>query len=65
MDISQKFNAAVARVTTLADGGLRVTLDLPESQILAAAWLMECKRQEVPLEITARVDDQDAIVKQA
>ena len=38
------FTAAVARVATLADGGLRLTLDLPESDIAVAAQMMECKR---------------------
>lgn len=45
------FDAIVARVQTLADGGLRITLDLPETAIAQAAALMECKRQEVPLVI--------------
>jgi hypothetical protein len=39
-----RFLATVARVSTLADGGLRVTLDLPESAVLQAAELMEAKR---------------------
>jgi hypothetical protein len=39
--------AAVAKVQTLVDGGLRVTLDLSESEIVAAAWLMTCKRDGV------------------
>ena len=43
------FDAIVARVQTLVDGGLRVTLDLPESAIPQAAALMECKRQEIAL----------------
>jgi hypothetical protein len=37
------FTAQVARVQTLADGGLRVTLDLPEQEIEAAAMLMAFK----------------------
>ena len=45
------FDAIVARVQTLADGGIRITLDLPETAIAQAAALMECKRQEVPLVI--------------
>ena len=39
-----KFIATVWKVTTLADGGLRVTLDLGEGAILEAAKLMEVKR---------------------
>jgi hypothetical protein len=48
-----RFTATVARVTTLADGGLRVTLDLPENAILAVAELMEAKRLGVVLGVTA------------
>lgn len=42
------FVASVYRITTLADGGIRVYLDLLETDILAAAHLMECKRQGIP-----------------
>jgi hypothetical protein len=41
--------ASVARIVTLADGGIRATLDLPEDAIQVAAWLMECKRRGVAL----------------
>jgi hypothetical protein len=43
-------------VQTLADGGLRITLDLPESAIPQAAMLMECKREEIPLIFEAKVN---------
>lgn len=46
------FPAQVVKVQTLADGGLRVTFDLPETAILAAAHLMECKRVGVAGEVT-------------
>ncbi len=46
------FPAQVARVQTLADGGLRVTFDLPEGAVLAAAQLMEFKRWDVTGEVT-------------
>lgn len=49
-----QFPAQVSQVRTLADGGLRVVLDLPEDQVKAAAILMECKREGIPLIITAR-----------
>lgn len=39
------FDAVVYKVQTLADYGLRVTLDLPETALVAAAQLMACKRQ--------------------
>lgn len=44
-----QFPATVYKVQTLVDGGLRVTLDLPESAIPQAALLMDCKRLETPL----------------
>lgn len=54
-----RFTATVARVTTLADGGLRVTLDLPENAILAVAELMEAKRLGVVLGVTAEAQEDD------
>ena len=48
------FNAQVARVQTLADGGLRITLDAGENDILAAAQLMEAKRFGVAGTVTFR-----------
>ena len=46
------FPAQIVKVQTLADGGLRITLDLPETAILAAAHLMECKRQGIPGDVS-------------
>ncbi len=46
-----RFVAIVQKVQTLADGGLRVTLDLPESAIMQAAELMVCKREAVVLRV--------------
>lgn len=43
------FSATVAKVQTLADMGLRVTLDLPEDAVMQVAQLMECKRAGVVL----------------
>jgi hypothetical protein len=52
------FDAVVAKVSTLSDGGIRVTFDLPETAIEAAAELMRCKREEVPLRVAcARMND--------
>lgn len=53
------FMAQVARVQTLADGGLRVTLDLPESAIEQAACLMAFKRWGVVGEVTYRPQDKN------
>lgn len=50
------FQATVYKVQTLIDGGLRITLDLPETAISQAAMLMECKREGIPLIIEARAD---------
>jgi len=53
------FPAVVQKVQTLADGGLRFTFDAPETEVIAAAELMECKRVGVVLivEATPRVQD--------
>jgi len=52
-----EFSATVYKVQTLVDGGLRVTLDLPEQAIAQAALLMDCKRREVSLLVTVEADD--------
>ena len=38
-----EFQASIAKVQTLADGGIRLTLDLPETAVLQAAQLMEVR----------------------
>lgn len=48
------FEAVVSQVRTLADGGLRVTLDLPEDTVYQAAWLMEVKRAEGTVKVECR-----------
>ena len=48
------FAASVSKVTTLADGGIRIALDLPEDAIVEAAWLMQCKRNGVALKVTCQ-----------
>lgn len=48
-----EFTAAVQKVQTLVDGGLRVTLDLPEGEIESAALLMACKLDGLYLNLTA------------
>jgi len=50
------FQATVAKVQTMVDGGLRVVFDLPETAIAQVGQLMECKRQMIPLRITAKRD---------
>jgi len=48
------FIAEVVKVATLADGGIRLTLDLSEQDIPQAAMLMECKRQGIALSVEMR-----------
>lgn len=43
---------SVAQVKTLADGGIRIGLDLPEDAVPQAAKLMECKRLGVAIKAT-------------
>ena len=54
------FYAQIAKVQTLADGGLRFTLDTGEQAIMAAAELMACKRMGVVVDVvvTARQTDE-------
>lgn len=47
-----QFTATVVRVKTLVDGGIRVELDLPETAIMTAAQLMECKRAGASLRVS-------------
>lgn len=53
------FSAAVYKVQTLVDHGVRVTLDLPETAIMQAAMLMECKRMAVVLSVEAKPFEQN------
>ena len=51
------FDCIVARVSTLADGGLRVAFDLPENAIAAAALLMAAKAEGEVLLL--RIEEQE------
>ncbi len=51
-----RFVAAVQKVQTLVDGGIRVTLDLPETAIEQAADLMILKREGVPVFVLCQPD---------
>lgn len=46
------FKCAVAKVQTLADGALRVWIDLPEDETFAAAQLIACQTHGVYLDAT-------------
>ncbi len=50
------FSATVEKVQTLVDGGIRITLDLPEDAIAQAAQLMACKREGIPLRVEVKAD---------
>jgi hypothetical protein len=56
-DETLTFDATVAKVQTLVDNGIRLTLDLPEQAIEAAAVLMALKRQGSALKVTVEIDD--------
>jgi len=47
----------VYKVQTLADMGIRITLDLPETAIPQAAMLMEAKRAGIPLKAVVLEQD--------
>lgn len=51
-----EFPASVASVKTLVDGGIRVTLDLPEDAIAQAAQLMACKKDGIYLHVEVKAD---------
>lgn len=51
------FQAAVYKLQTLIDGGIRLTLDLPEDAIPQMAMLAECNRDGIPLLFEAKADD--------
>ena len=53
------FPAQVARVQTLADGGLRFTFDAPEDAVMQAAQLMECKRFGVGLVVNVEAQESE------
>lgn len=52
------FDATVCKVQTLADQGIRVTLDLPETAIVAAAQLMTLKRVGAVLHVSIEPEKQ-------
>lgn len=51
-----EFLAEVVKVQTLADHGLRVTLDLSEDEVIAAAKLMEFKRHGVAVKVRVEAE---------
>jgi hypothetical protein len=51
------FLAEIVKIQTLSDQGLRVTLDLSEDEIAAAAKLMECKRAGVTIRVMVELGE--------
>jgi len=51
------FTAIVYKVQTLADNGVRITLDLPEDAIPQMAMLAETKRAGIGLVFEAKSDE--------
>lgn len=51
------FPAEVYKVQTLVDGGIRVTLDLPESGADVMGELAKCQQNGIVLEIEAKKSD--------
>lgn len=51
------FPATINKVQTLADGGIRVSLDLSEDCIPQGAMLMEIRRQGIPIVVEIRADN--------
>ncbi len=48
-----RFKAQVSQVRTLADGGIRLVLDLAETEIQTATKMMEAKQAGAVLEVAA------------
>jgi hypothetical protein len=46
-----RFQATAAQVKTMADGGIRIALDLSESETETAKALMDCRRSKAILEV--------------
>lgn len=55
-DDALEFDATIAKVQTLVDNGIRVTLDLPETAIEAAAVLMGVKRNGLAIKVSVTID---------
>ena len=58
---SLTFPANVYKVQTLADNGIRVTLDLPETEIVALAWLAQCQVNGAILSLHCTPSERDKV----
>jgi hypothetical protein len=52
-DEAIRFQAQVSKVTTLADGGIRLVLDLAETEIEVAKRMMQARQAGAILEVAA------------
>ena len=52
-DEAIRFQAQVSKVTTLADGGIRLVLDLAETEIEVAKQMMQVRQRGAVLEVAA------------
>jgi len=60
------FHAEIYKVQTLVDGGLRLTLDLPETAIAQAAQMMDWKRNGIVVDVTCKTrEDHDSDAKES
>jgi hypothetical protein len=48
-----RFRAEVSKVTTLADGGIRIVLDIAETEIEVAKQMMQARQAGAVLEVAA------------
>lgn len=53
-----RFTCEVNKVQTLADGGIRVMLDMPESAVETMAVLAYCKANGIALQAELRAENQ-------
>jgi hypothetical protein len=53
------FQAAVNRVQTMADGGIRIVLDLPETEIAAMAQLAACQVDKLYLNVKCTLSEEN------
>lgn len=53
------FQAAVNRVQTMADGGIRIVLDLPETEIAAMAQLAACQVDKLYLTVKCTLSEEN------
>lgn len=54
LDCTIRFKASVEQIKTMVDGGIRITLDMAETETQTAMELMEFRRKAVMLSIVAK-----------